>query len=288
MENCSVTKFKVAVSNPNLPILEIMQQITLDALTRGGNMPVSDAQKTALNHFFYEIGAVSNNTLWGKVRTLLLPIIGNGKDYVNQDYRNDGASFTTTYIQNSVGYLALTAGNGTKNISFNSSKPLNTLSLKNFASIVSVVGNTGIVTSRAIGFKSSGASSAFIQRAFNNPSGSIIGFTDSYYDGSSATDASERFGSNVVPVIGLVNVTSSGITLKGVDANGDEYSGIGFPAPNFNNLPTSFTETDYQLRIGEGVDYGIIIDFSEALTDAEAAKVLTAVKDLRSAFLPSE
>lgn len=73
--NCLVTRLKAVVNNPNLPILETMQQVTLDAIAASGNTNMTDAQKSALNHFFYQIGAVSNSALWQKIGGIFLPMI---------------------------------------------------------------------------------------------------------------------------------------------------------------------------------------------------------------------
>lgn len=43
MENCLVKKYKSVVNNPSLPVLETMQQFTLDAITRGGGMVLTDS-----------------------------------------------------------------------------------------------------------------------------------------------------------------------------------------------------------------------------------------------------
>lgn len=77
MDNCLVTKLKASVSNPDLPIFETMQQFTLDAIAASGNSSMTDAQKWALNKFFYQIGAIGNTALWQKVKALAIPMISN-------------------------------------------------------------------------------------------------------------------------------------------------------------------------------------------------------------------
>lgn len=294
MENCLVKKFKVVVNNTNLPVLEVMSHITLDALTRGGDMQVSDAQKTALNHFFYEIGAVSNNTLWGKVRTLMLPVIGNGQQYVVQNYKIAGSYCSTTNVQSKAGALAITIGNGAQTLDFNSATPKITINPKDFAVVAACTGESSFLGSTFFaGFRGNNASNKVVQRVFNNPGGTVVGLEISDNTSGSNVTASKRFETEVYPVIGLMNVTSSGITAKGIIADGTEVNVTTTDYGNFAGLSSSLEESSYALRIGtssgntNSFDLGILIDFSEALTDAEVTTVLTAVKALRTAFLPS-
>lgn len=286
MENCLVKKYKAAVNNPNLPVLEIMQQITTDALTRGGNMTVSDAQKIALNHFFYEIGAVSENTLWSKVRTLMLPIIGNGNTYVVQDYRNTGSAIDTTYIQDKAGALALTSGSSNKTINFNASAPLKTISAKNTATIIALT-NDSVFSGANAGFRGNDSNNKAVQRAFSLTAANTYGFIISDNTSGSEITPAKRFETNLTPVVVLANANNSGLSLKGVLGDGTEITSTSTDYGDYSSLTTSFTEAVYAARLTAGYDYGILIDFSEALTDAEVTKVLTAVKDLRTAFLPS-
>lgn len=75
MANCLVTKLKAEVNNPDLPVFETMQQFTLDAIAASGNATMTDAQKLALNHFFYRIGAIDNNGIYAKLGGLFMPLI---------------------------------------------------------------------------------------------------------------------------------------------------------------------------------------------------------------------
>ena len=88
MNKCLVTKLQAVVNNPNLPFFESMQQITLDAIAASGNDNMTDAQKNALNHFFYKIGAVSNSALWQKIGGIFLPMIcAKNNDTVITNYK---------------------------------------------------------------------------------------------------------------------------------------------------------------------------------------------------------
>lgn len=77
MENCLITKLNAVVDNPNLPIFEVMQQFTLNAITASGNSVMTDDQKWALNHFFYQIGAIDNSGIYAKLECLYMPLICN-------------------------------------------------------------------------------------------------------------------------------------------------------------------------------------------------------------------
>lgn len=102
MNECLVTKLKAIVNDPNLPILEIMQQFTLAAIAASGNSLMTDAQKWALNHFFYQVGAIHNNSPWQKIKGVYLPVIcGDNVSTAMNDYVDNtviaapsGASFS--------------------------------------------------------------------------------------------------------------------------------------------------------------------------------------------------
>ena len=86
MENCYWEKLKGSSNNPNLPDLETMQQFTLDAIAASGNGSMTDAQKWALNHFFYQIGAISDSGVFSKLEILCLPFIGGTKNGALTDF----------------------------------------------------------------------------------------------------------------------------------------------------------------------------------------------------------
>ena len=90
MGNCLVTQLKAVVDNPNLPILETMQQFTLDAIAASGNSTMTDTQKWALNHFFYKIGAISNSGIFAKLDILGLPFMAVSLDTALHNYTENG------------------------------------------------------------------------------------------------------------------------------------------------------------------------------------------------------
>lgn len=92
MKKCLVTRLKATVNDDSLPVIETMQQFTLDAIAASGNNNMTDAQKWALNHFFYSIGAISNSGIYSKLQVLGLPFIGTSMDTALHNYIVGGAS----------------------------------------------------------------------------------------------------------------------------------------------------------------------------------------------------
>lgn len=92
MSKCLITRLKATVNDDSLPIIETMQQFTLDAIAASGNNNMTDAQKWALNHFFYSIGAISNSGIYSKLQVLGLPFIGTSMDTALHNYIVGGAS----------------------------------------------------------------------------------------------------------------------------------------------------------------------------------------------------
>lgn len=92
MGNCLRTQLKAVINNPNLPYLETMQQFTLDAIAESGNEGMTDAQKLALNHFFYQIGAIGNSGVYSKLNVISLPFIGGTKEGALTNYKKNGPS----------------------------------------------------------------------------------------------------------------------------------------------------------------------------------------------------
>ena len=104
MGTCLKTQLKAAVNNPNLPVFETIQQFTLDAITASGNSSMTDAQKWALNHFFFQIGAIDNDGIYAKMKYLFIPMICNNvatKILVN--YKGNVA-FPTTDVASYVSF----------------------------------------------------------------------------------------------------------------------------------------------------------------------------------------
>lgn len=99
MKNCFQKSLKVDFNDSNLPILEVMQQFTLDAITASGNSSMTDAQKWALNHLFYTLGKFddSENSIWNKISYIFLPIISTSVDHSCIDYVNNANRGDASY-----------------------------------------------------------------------------------------------------------------------------------------------------------------------------------------------
>ena len=89
---CLITRMKAEVNDDSLPLIETMQQFRLDAIAASGNNSMTDAQKSALNHFFYSIGAISNSGIYSKLQILGLPFIGTSMNTALHNYIVEGAS----------------------------------------------------------------------------------------------------------------------------------------------------------------------------------------------------
>ena len=102
MNDCLLQELKASVNNPDLPILETMQQFTLDAITASGNNSMTDAQKWALNHFFYQIGAIGNTGPYAKLQVIGMPFIGSSLETALNNYKAGGAAYSN--IRSSISF----------------------------------------------------------------------------------------------------------------------------------------------------------------------------------------
>ena len=89
MNNCLFTQLKAATNNPNLPLIEVMLQITLNAIELSGNSTMTDNQKCALNHFYYQLGAAENSSLWQKIQGIIMPFLANDAAHSIADYKSN-------------------------------------------------------------------------------------------------------------------------------------------------------------------------------------------------------
>lgn len=87
------------MSDSSLPVLETMQQFTLDAIEASGNTGMSDEQKFALNHFFFSVGAITGDGIWSKLKYVFLPFVGNTLDKSFVDYITNVTYVVTSAAQ---------------------------------------------------------------------------------------------------------------------------------------------------------------------------------------------
>lgn len=278
--NCLVTKYKAVVDNPNLPVLETMQQITLDFIAKGGNMPMTDAQKLALNHFLYAVGAVDETATWNKVRSIFLPIIATEVSKAILDYKNNGVSLNndSRFVEQS-GCLEIAFDGGSHNLSYvsiNGGSLPSTRNLKDSAILVSGVKNNPLVPYSPI--------LSFVENTENN----IVrqcGTAGSVYScGVSSTgNFNKRFavGSGIVSI--LVNFSQS-VVGYGIKSNGDVELTTNVDYGDYANVVSPITPSAYKLGIASDNKFGVIIDFNAALTDSEIASINDAVNNLIQSF----
>lgn len=283
MENCLVTRLKAVVNNDSLPVLETMQQFTLDAIARSGNNTLTDEQKVALNHFFYQIGAVSNNELWQSVDMLLLPIIGATKKGVCQDYKTTGAYLNnSSYIVDQAGSLEVTFGgtNNSTGIRFTPQKSVFKYRPTSF--LYAGVKDSNIPSSR-IGFATTISSSydctKLLDMAANNycrlnilreSKGGNLLLTDKFPTDSNGNIAYYSINGNAV---NFVVKDSNGITQIPAELTALQ-----------KTLDLSDIQSYVSLFISNGIKIEVLISFNAALSDTDRNKVISAVSDLKQAL----
>lgn len=274
MENCLVTKLKVVVNNPNLPILEMMQQFTLDAITKSGNSSMTDSQKFALNHFFYQVGAIENTEIWSKIRTIFIPIIGATKSNIVLDYKNDGVSIKSSYknMVDQGGALEIISGLAVLPTNY----PNLTANLKGSAFCAVAIVENGI---SAVSEFEVGVKTGDVRR-----SAGIAGtnkLCSKYYD--STNTATKRFSETSATAV-LCNFRRADIKGYAVK-EGNIIETTANVYGDYDSVVSSVTNGEYKILCSSGVKYGLLADFSSELTDDEAKTFLSASMELRNAFV---
>lgn len=282
MENCLVTRLKAAVNNNSLPVLETMQQFTLDAIARSGNNTLTDEQKIALNHFFYQIGAISNNELWQSVDTLLLPIIGATKEGIRQDYKATGAYLNnSSYIVDQAGFLEVSFGGSDNSTGINFTPLKSTLKYRPTSFLYAGVKDSNVSSSR-IGFGADVVSSNDCKRIFEVAANiGRLGITRQSQGGNLLLTNSFPTDSN--SNIAYYSINDNVVTFAVKDSNG-----ITQNTANLTTQQQALDLSDIQattfLLISNGIKYEVFISFNAALSDADRNKVISAVSDLKQAF----
>lgn len=285
METCLNTQLKASSNNPNLPILEKMEQFTLNAIAKGGNMSMTDVQKWALNHFFYEIGAIQNTALWGKIRLLMLPIIGIDKDHVLVDYKDDGITFFDggNIIKDQAGALEYESGTY-------STSSIQILG-KTFSSDANFF-NSSLLCATSPGATIQMSTFSNIGLQFSDTNN--VRYTRSF-DATTVISAMTKMGSTTfssrldsvaqdqvsVAICNYDKTHNTIFALCGDAVKRDTSMTYG----DSSSLPNTVAVDKYLLYIGSGKKYGILMDFNDKLSDSESVKVLNAVNSLRSAFV---
>lgn len=280
---CLVKTYNVVVNNPDLPILETMQQFTLNAIAASGNSSMTDAQKWALNRFFHQIGAIGNSETWQKVKCLIIPMIcGDNK-----------ATVYTDYTTNTVHASSYSGDDGFVNHGFRKQE--------NGAPYVF---GTNMFTGH-----SNNLSAVYVTMAtgipeVNGPVGNFIvdknmsdrknliikkSSADNYFVGGDIIPnlmTNNYSGDNVYDIASYTSATSSG-NMKLISS------------ADTNKSLTAYATADQIESRGVGVSYsnnalrysciwntGLAL-LSEALTDDERDTIMLAAKDLKLAFSES-
>lgn len=283
---CLFEKLKGTVENANLPVLESIQQFTLDAIARGGGMTLTNEQMYWLNHFFYAIGAIDNTPLWNKVAVCLIPIIGTTRANVVKDYRRDATlGSISSYVVNKAGGLELTFGG-------------------DFGTA------TGVYTATAeskVGFNAK-AHTIFLVQEVTKPSETRQIKFIANYENSKTWKTGVNFNTNNdVPMVittdgvntqtvALTNQTNYYLTILGVGNGMFTIENIGnnvdniesnyinrYPAPNSFDETQTVTTWPYVL-LSSGYDIKLMLIINGVLSETEKQNVVKAINHLYNSF----
>lgn len=277
MSNICLQKvLKAEVDNPNLPVIETIQQFTLDAIAISGNDSFTDAQTWALNHFFYQIGAIDNNTLWQKIKYLGIPMIsGDHLATVYNDYKTktvvaaSGQASAYTFVNHG---LQATGYNITDLISgaFNGAS-------NNLTSVfVDMLSGIADWVASNVGF--------YID---NNTSNRIIYSTAKVPDASKISGYGEYDslrveydGYNVYDITAVTR-NANNITINAASSQ----NAIRLQNMITTSTPSnSYTDGYVRFRADTNKSHGLLL-VAEAMTSQELDKVINACKSLKAAFV---
>lgn len=268
MGNCLITKLKAVVNNPNLPILETMQQFTLDAIAASGNSDMTDVQKGALNHFFYQLGKFDNGAIWNKIVGLAMPVIcGDNIATAFTNYKDltviagDSRDSFSDH-----GYVS--GGYKTEYGSFSGSS----YDLSVVVSIINKTGGGNFSLSKSAGvYSGSTPSSLIIKSTSSNFSVNLQNLIDVYGNTPKST----------VDVAGSIS-NQSGVVNRALD-NGQILVGT---QSGERQAETQYSNASMYIN-GSALAPICISITAKAFTEAELEKVMFAVKDLKDAFVAS-
>ena len=275
MSKCLITKLDAVVNDNTLPVLESMQQFTLDAITASGNETMSDAQKATLNHFFYQIGAIDNNALWAKIKLLLLPMVCNKNiaksliNYTTNDLEGTPATPYWSFAANG----GLTCSETTYNITLSDARFVGR------SDEVSVVFAT-----MASSFKSQGA------LRFGNRSEISIDFLSRlagdgvrYYFSWRGASVYTTPSSYTFDIAGLRALSDRNL-FKAIESTSDGVISLTDTTMSGAKEVQDYTSTTGTMQIRSGdFDLGAYV-VAKGLSESEMDTILNAVKQLKVAF----
>lgn len=284
MKNCLQKLLKVDINDSNLPILEVMQQFTLDAITASGNSSMTDAQKWALNHLFYTLGKFddSENSIWNKISYIFLPIISTSVDHSCVDYVDNVNRGKASYnsdlelvdkglkvAENGSGTYSVFTKSGNTNVSPVNISIFRSVSSVNDNDLIKNVGYDGDaqrynVTSEAIG-----------QDGRQNFTLRLLGYNFSAIDTKATAGIIQNLncsGAETALVDGYV-VTDNNI----VQATSTFYSNYYTPVVIDKHVIT--------IQKGEDVSPVQMMIVAECLPSTTARSIVDAMNKLRNAFM---
>lgn len=283
MAKCLLTQLDTIVNDSNLPVIEVMQQVTLDAITKSGNTQMTDAQKFALNHLFYALGAANNNEIWQNVTYLFLPLISATDSAALSDYKNEGI-----YLSNDSRFIQKAGG---LRIKFNEQdsllqtalpigglSSLTSLNVKNSSCIASVsdgsINGGGLLTEGTngnyldLGLASGNTANNATVRDADNPE-------QRYFYTVSLTSLKSILGASAsATAISLSGCNTEG-TVEHAYLRDNEYYNAAEVVSTVSSRAISF----YSQRV-----YTAFIHIKKALTDSEMDNILLALQALENAF----
>lgn len=283
---------QVESTNPNLPVIEIMQQFTLDAIAASGNASMTDAQKWALNHFFYEIGAISENSLWDKINMLLIPMLATPaagyNTYLVHDYKSDAVGLN-------VGDGYITGVNGGLEVARQQGDSFSTTIGSPLSSRLVLPKSAAVISMYSPGKYAADSKTLKMVYIYNDRTKFYIGRSSSasYFVGSVESGKTVNMrcllGSNII--MSCTNIKgepwdATTLDFFCYDENGNKInrgSAI-YPDSGTYNDHTGDTLSSIGLNINSQQVFGLIMSFTSSLTDEESAKVCAAALELRSAF----
>jgi hypothetical protein len=288
--NCLITRLKAVVNDDSLPVVETMQQFTLDAITAGGNKSMTDSQKYALNHFFYQIGAISNSSIWSKAGIVLLPVIGANKNYHLYDYKSNSIiAGTVPAMIDTNGGLELYYGEGDiRNTSFTLSTNIQSLDFTSVGAFTSSVKSRNITNVNGYIFMTnmsfSDSSTAMLDTPNSSVSAGMFARCTRGVDYFQAVN--DEYVNSVRSVLININGTPSAGTIKTffADDGGDLLEKKVANSSGTYAETTGLSVNNISIRFSSGNTYGVYMLFTQALTDDECAKLIQANQDLIEAF----
>lgn len=272
MNQCLVKQLKATVNNPNLPIVETMQQITLNAIALSGNNTMTDEQKYALNHFYYQLGAISNSSLWQKIQGIILPFLANDEQHSVADYKSNTiySSTLSSNFMKSGGFIQVRGGSDYHDLfeyDFDAAD-------FSFIDIMPTSERTGTMIQKT----SLSESDVFMGKV--NSSNNLI---SGLYASSSSSDIIYRYFSNVPSIKGLAfSFGNSANLINGLYRLGDDSIAVIDNKPSYDAGYTYPSYSNAKMKLINSYTGGLII--GKAMTAEELSLVFTNLISLFEIF----